>query len=389
VFFVADDHAESTVGNITVGTAGSETSPCFTYCVRRTGGSVPPVSADLRTGATITASQYFILSGAQYNYFYGLTFAGGYGLLMGHTGVGYYERCHFKIDSALGDLSIYQAAYANTATWENCTVQFGATNDKIVIGGNFVWRNTANAIQGAVIPASALLTTLDEKGKLVIEGVDFSALGSGTKLFQTASTTRTVLINDCKIGSGVTIADTPAIVGADTLAIRVDSGDTNYRSEKHSYSGSLTTETTIVRTGGASDGTTPIAWKVVTTANSERIYPFEAFPISVWNETVGSSVTVTVECRGAAIPNLDEMWMDVEFLGTSGYPLGNFSTTGHADLLATGTANTSSSETWGGSTASFKLVKAITPQEKGPITVYVKVAKASSTYYIDPKVTLS
>ena len=173
------------------------------------------------------------------------------------------------------------------------------------------------------------------------------------------------VFKDCKLGSSVTVAATPAGPGrTETSLIRCDSGDTNYRTEKYSYMGVLTTETTIVRTGGASDGTTPIAWKVVTTANSERIYPFEAFPISIWNETTGSSVTVTVECRGASIPNLDEMWMDVEYLGTSGFPLGNFATSGHADLLATGTANTSSSESWGGSTSSFKLSKAITPQEK-------------------------
>jgi hypothetical protein len=27
----------------------------------------------------------------------------------------------------------------------------------------------------------------------------------------------------------------------------------------------------------------------------------------------------------------------------------------------------------------------ITPQEKGPITIYVKAAKISSTFYVDPK----
>ena len=81
--------------------------------------------------------------------------------------------------------------------------------------------------------------------------------------------------------------------------------------------------------------------------------------------------------------------MDVEYLGTSGFPLGNFATSGAADLLASGTACTSSSASWGGGTSSFKLTATITPQEKGPITVYVKVAKTSSTFYIDPKITLS
>jgi hypothetical protein len=196
------------------------------------------------------------------------------------------------------------------------------------------------------------------------------------------------VFTDCKLGSGTTITSNPATLSGAVRIIRCDSGDTNYRSEKFTYSGTLTTEITIVRTGGASDGTTPISWKVVTTANSERCYPFESFPIVIWNETIGSAVTATIECRGAAVPNTDEVWMEATYLGTSGSSQATSSNT-VADPLATGVACTSSSETWGGSTASFKLVATFTPQEKGPITIFIKVAKVSSTFYFDPKITLS
>jgi hypothetical protein len=81
--------------------------------------------------------------------------------------------------------------------------------------------------------------------------------------------------------------------------------------------------------------------------------------------------------------------MDVEYLGTSGFPLSLRATSGAADLLASGTACTSSSESWGGSTASFKLVATITPQEKGLIRAVVKVSKTSSTFYVDPMITLT
>ena len=64
-------------------------------------------------------------------------------------------------------------------------------------------------------------------------------------------------------------------------------------------------------------------------------------------------------------------------------------TTTKADILAAGTNTAASSETWGGSTTKFKLAASVTPQMKGPVTVYVKVAKVSSTFYIDPKITLS
>jgi hypothetical protein len=175
------------------------------------------------------------------------------------------------------------------------------------------------------------------------------------------------------------------------VLLRCDSGDTNYRHERYRYAGMQTTETTIVRTGGASDGTTPIAWKIITTANSKRYKPFEALPISIWNETTGSAITLTVQgiWGGGAVPTNADIWMDVEYLGTSGFPLGGFASSGPADQLAAGTNLSAGSGTWGGSTTKFTLSKQITPQEKGPITVYIKAALASSTFYIDPKITVT
>ncbi|MER8692388.1 MULTISPECIES: hypothetical protein [Mesorhizobium] len=57
--------------------------------------------------------------------------------------------------------------------------------------------------------------------------------------------------------------------------------------------------------------------------------------------------------------------------------------------MTTAAAQTSSSETWGGSTASFKLNVSFTPQQEGWILARVKAGKASATIYVDPKVTLT
>lgn len=395
IFYVADDHAQTQASALTLTSPGTVASPCFVYCVLRTGGSVPPVSADLRTTATVTTTgANAITFGSQYVYFYGIIFSAGTGAVSSNisgdtSGVFVFEMCALrKLGTTGSGTSLSFSNGSCIVRLINTDLQFGATADAIRASGQFTW--LGGTVTGATVPTtSGLFAPTTTPLVAHVEGVDLSPLGSSSILVRTGTVAGSLLFKDVKLGSSVTVATTPNQPNWQVFLIRGDSGDTNYRTEKYHYTGTLTTETTIVRTGGASDGTTPISWKVVTTANSERIYPFECFPISIWNETTGSSVTVTVECRGASIPNLDELWMDVEYLGTSGFPQGNFATSGHADLLATGTANTSSSESWGGSTSSFKLSKAITPQEKGPITVYVKVAKASSTYYIDPKITLS
>ena len=102
-------------------------------------------------------------------------------------------------------------------------------------------------------------------------------------------------------------------------------------------------------------------------------------------------MTATVQgiWGGGAVPNNDDIWCDVEYLGSSGSPLASFVNDGKADILASNAAQDAGSGTWGGSTTKFKLNVTFTPQQKGWILLRVKAAKASSTFYIDPKITLS
>jgi hypothetical protein len=402
-FYVAHDHAETLAGAMTMTPPGTAASPNRIMCVNRA-GSVPPVSADLRTTATITTTgtNAMTIAGG-FAYWYGITFSCGTGVTSAAFTIGnnacshYFHSCVMRKlgTTASAAAFIIAGASANTAyniTFENTTVQFGNVGDSLSIrNGRFVWKNTPSAITGAIFPTNLINANSVFAVSVFIEGVDLSALVSGKTLFAAPTAAVSHVLKDCKLGASVAVVATITTVGPQIAAIRCDSGDTNYRIERYAYQGTQTTETTIVRTGGATDGTTPISWKLVTTANSKLHLPFEALPISIWNETTGSAITLTIEgiWGGGAVPTNADIWMDVEYLGTSGFPLGNFATSGPADQLAAGTNLTASSETWGGSTTKFKLTKTITPQEKGPITVYIKAATASTTFYIDPKITVS
>jgi hypothetical protein len=263
----------------------------------------------------------------------------------------------------------------------------------MTIGGALEWYNSPNAVLSGTLPNN-LFTFAGNQVTHWFEGVDLSALGSGKTIVGSTSRSNAVAtFKECKLGSSVTIAvnDTTSYNANEIRVIRCDSGDTNYRTEKYNYTGTQTTETTIVRTGGASDGTTPIAWKLVTTANAKTEFPLEAFPIVVWNETTGSSVTVTVEgiWGGGAVPTNDQIWIDIEYLGTSGFPIVSKATSGLATPLSTPANIPAGSGTWGGSTTKFAMSVTTTPQEKGPITIYPRVGKASDTFYIDPRAVIT
>ena len=398
VFFVAHDHAETAGSAKTITFAGTEALPNKVYCVDRA-GSVPPVAADLRTTATITTTGAFgiTLAGSCIEC-YGIIFNCGTGATSATISISNTAsrttrlvNCSLRLLTTATASRITVPSVASGATLvvlENTTVQFGNVSQLMQSSGRVIWRNTPTAILGATIP-TALLGFNGVGASWFVEGVDLSAAASGKTIFLATAATGPNLatLKDCKLGASVSIVASPTLSpgGLEVSMIRCDSADTNYRTEKYTYSGTLTTETTIVMSGGASDGTTPISWKIVTSANSH--WPFWCPPISVWNETVDTPITVTIEgvWGGGAVPLNTEIWIDVEYLGTSGFPLGSEATSGNANSLVTGTSVSAGSGTWGGSTTTFAMSATFTPAEKGPLTIVVKAAKPSSTFYIDPK----
>lgn len=404
--YVAHDHAETQASAMTLTSPGTAASPCKVIC-GSTAGSVPPVSADLATTGTISTTGANALTfGAGYTYYYGLAFSAGSGvvnsgLVISGAGLHYFKSCKTaKLGTNAAVAAITVGAVTPSAYFEvifdNTTVQFGSTGDRIAVRGKFKWINTPSAIAGATFPAFLFGTSNALATVALIEGVDLSALTSNG-LVAVADAGNSFVFKHCKLGSGFVVSGTQTLPGGGNVKIiACDSGDTNYKTEMHaSYLGVQTTETTIVHSGGASDATTPVSWKIVTTANPERHMPFECLPIAIWNETTGSAITVTLEgvWDAGAVPNSDDIWINVEYLGTSGFPLGNFASSAPADVLAAGTALASSSVTWTttglATPVKFKMSVTITPQEKGPITVRIRAGAASKTFYVDPKITVT
>lgn len=276
------------------------------------------------------------------------------------------------------------------------TVRFGNVAQGFsVFAGTIQWHNTANAIvAGGSIPTTMFKFTSSRSGSVELRGVDLSAVGVGKTIFDNAASNGPYACTmiDCKIDAAVTITGNPFAPSATFVDVwRVGASGVNYAQARYRYAGNLVQETTIVRTGGASDGTTPISWKITTTAGATWFEPFECPPIAIWNDTTGSAVTATIEgiWGGGAVPNDDEIWVEAEYLGDASSPMATFVNDSKANVLAAAAGQDAGSGTWGGSTTKFKLAVIFTPQQKGWVLLRVKAAKVSSTFYVDPKVTLS
>jgi hypothetical protein len=398
VHYIDGDHVEITnqaASLVTQGGSGVATP----FLSVDASGAVPPTTA--KTGALLGTSGAFVLSIISQPaaaYYEGITFngssgSGANGILFPPTASFGFKNCAFVL-SQTGNATIGPTNTSSGVSWlrfDNVTLKFGGVGQGFTTGAlDLLWRGGGIDATGSA--PSPLFSNGGAAGVVLVEGVDLSLLGAGKTLVAAMSRLVKMTFKDCKLGASVTVSASPHTAVSPVIdLVRCDSGTVNSRFERANLYGVQTIETTIVRTGGASDGTTAHAWKIVTSASSRLVSPYEAPGLALWNETVGSAITLTVEgiWTSGTVPNADDIWMDVAYLGDATAPRDLIATCGKASFVATSTALPTSAAAWGGGTGAFKLQVMVTPQIKGPITAYVKAAKASTTFYVDPAVTVT
>jgi len=409
--YVASTHSELTAATVTLVFAGTYASPTKIICAST--AAEPPTT--LATGAVIaTSGATSALSIQAANngglYCYGITFkvgndaAASADINLANSQVGQrhlYENCTFNLSTTTAGRVINACGNGtgSQVRWHNCDVNFANAANEIRCGGYFIWED-GSVLSGSTAITGGLITfgtATSQTSYVLASGIDLVNLGSAAYLFEVTNANGIGHFRDCKMPASWTA--TNVATGTLTATSRYEytncgSGDTNYKLGVSSYSGTLFDETTLVKTGGASDGTTGLSWKVTTTANASFTIPFRTGEIVKWNSTTGSSVTVTVDILHDSVTNLkdNEIWLEVMYLGTSGFPLGTF-TSDESDILSSGTDQASSSSTWTttGMTNPNKQALSVTftPQEIGYIHAYITCAKASKTVYIDPELVVT
>lgn len=404
--YVHENHAATrSAGSSTYTSPGTAASPCSIICVN-----------DAQTARATTATEtYTALTGTmafnKFAYSYGVTYVAGNSTNNANISFGadgasswwwHLEDCTLKLGGTdAANVFICSATSVGTERdgllqLTNTKLHFSAAGQQFTVRGSLIWKNTSSPFPGTT-PTNLFTTTSAQSAhaNVYLEGVDLSALGSGKTIATiSAGSCGKFTLVDCKLGSSVAIT-TGAIAGQGGIEVDVvnsDSADTHYRYHRQRYQGTESQETTVVRTSGASDGETSLARKIVTTANARLISPFESAPIDYWNTVTGSAITIAVPVVTDGVTLTDaEAWVEVEYLGTSGVPQGNYTHDRITDPIFGTPANqdTDSSSTWGGSLGSpvkQTLSVSITPQEAGLIRARVMIAKASTTLYYDPKI---
>lgn len=398
--YVSHVHAEETAGNVTLTSPGVSTNPVHIICVND--GAEPPTA--LATTATVQANGYLYLNGSVYAY--GITFISnvvGAALIQITTAAASWqklENCILKFagSHASNYFDLYSGtANANYIELVGTSLHFGNVANYVRCSTNIVWKDSTALTNTSAIPTTLFTSANTLRNPSVrVSGVDLSGMTGGSLVNAALNQSAAFEFRNCRIHANTTPTTGTAIglPGTTVRMVNCDDGDTNYTYSKTTPTGTETEETTIVRVSGASDGTTSLGRKMVSSNLAAFVSPMISDPVVIWSNTSGSEKTATVEIvnDGATLTDA-EVWLEVEYLGTSGSSQSSFARDSKAGILATAADQATSDASWTTtgltSPVKQKLEVAFTPQEKGPVFARVHLAKANTTLYYDPLVTLS
>ena len=342
-------------------------------------------------------------------YWYGFTFistgaigSSGVTISANITNTNKFENCSFQLAGAATAAQFISIGSTGTggAYTEliNCTFSFNNVGQLVSFGaGNFVWRNTPDPIlvSGSAVPTTFMRAVAAAPATLLCEGIDFTALGANILVFN-GNSGISFTFKNCKLHAGVLMsAPVAAMVNLTMDVVNCDSTTKVYRNERWHTLGVQTTSTAVLRTGGAVDGGQAVSHLITPTSFAKNWRPFNCLPLVIWNDVIGVPRTLTLygALNGTAVlPFNDQAWIDVEYMGSTLTPIASLASNGLANIFATHVAvSADASSVWtglSGTNAPFSLAVTFTPQQKGYVTVYPRLAGVL-VFYLDPKPVLT
>jgi hypothetical protein len=401
--YVSNNHAETTsTTSFTWTFPGTASNPNRIECVVDT--AAPPTATAQTATATSTLSGTAMTSSGC-AHVYGVSCSLGSGAVAATATLTNLaltmEACNMTIAGTTSTNGIVLGASGGPSliTFVDTTVSFANAGHTIKPWNcYFIWKGTLSAL-GGTMPTTLFTTQANVSTNVEVTGVDLSGLGSGKNLVSVATgCAQTFSFRNCQLGSSVSvITGTIASEGQTRVFLEnCDSANTNYRMEHYRYEGTVKAESSTVgghyRTSGASDGTTTISHNMTCLASGPSLFwPLESPWMTIWNDTTGTSKTLTVEvCTENVILTNSDCYLEVEYLNSSTLPISTYQSTRVTDIFATPSNLSTSTATWNGFTTPKPqyISTSFTPLQKGPIRARLCVTKPSASVYVDPLLTV-
>ena len=402
---IDDGHSENVEFNTIYQGSATPASPLLIYCVDKADDSLSE-GAIVQNGAGTSNTAAF----SGHAYCYGVTFK-----FPGNASISDSSySAKWTIEGSGSTVLLQLLTSAKSFTFgtgtrsshliiKNGVLAFDLANQTLAFGGGgglfFAKNMTITAPNGI----TGLIAGSGYTRYVIIQDSDLSGIGNGA-----AATSILVLTNNfvghivcerCKLpsdaGFTITSGSWPQPGHVPIRLHHCSSGNYYYDFYEESYYGTVEDETTIVRTGGASDGTTTHSFKMTSTAQTlDNFLVLESPPITIWNSAT-TEKTFTIECIWDSATNIqdDEIWMELEYPANATDGLGAIATDKCA-VFGTPADQATSVLNWENeddltNPNTFKLSVTVTPGKAAPVTARIYLAKASTTIYVDPKITIS
>lgn len=409
IIFVADDH------NASYGVSTVITTAAFVYIISTNRTTNQQA---VGTATETTSGNFGIALTGVGAYVFGLTLKPGTGASSGSTTIGLastvttcnfvFDSCNFIINStnAAPGITVGGTDIAGThkVSLKNCTFKLGNTAQKITLAGSELVELYNCSIDNTSITPAVGLTIAATRGsaKIKAEGCNFA--GCTNLLSLVATNYNSIQLTSCLIPNSPVTGT--ALIGG-TVAEFFGCGATtdSYQYRFEDGSGSITHNTGVyLTTGGASFANTagalvPLSLMLVSNATASKAFPLYT-PWLNTEVTATGSKTFTVNVATLSALNTNDLWLEIEYMGTAGTPITSSANTfpaiasGQLDILNAGSALTDSAagaDMWTGLTSElvYNLAKTVTIAKQGFARIRIGLAKPTSTLYVDPQVTVS
>ena len=414
--FVSNLHSEtypSTSYTITAKTSTSAiVAPVNVLCVSDT--VAPPTQTT--TGAVITTQNSFNITVQGVIRIVGINLQCGTGnnttsLSIFGSGVGtnvytsVIENCILRNNQTFnsgGNISFGDAGNTGQPTKTVLrNVTFGVSNTQLfpIAGGAFELDILGGTLVGSAVTTIASIGGNNRGAMLRVSGVDLSAAAQSANLCNLVGASKAIFRN-CKLPSNWTGDVTSGFPINPTARVEMhncDSGPTNYKLRIKNCAGLINHETNIARVSGAFDGTISYSWLMQTNTVATYVNNLDSPEIVRYNSITATPITVSLDILSPSSSLTDsDVWLEVQYLSSNSSPISSFISDNTAsvnggNVLAIPVAQQSSTSTWINEPAnSFKHILSVTftPQMKGYIHAVVRLAKPSTTIYVDPKLTV-
>ena len=300
----------------------------------------------------------------------------------------------FMYECSVSTYRNYNPSEYSTTIWEGVTYKPRHTGANLNGGRGSNWRWLGGSIDVTVATPDALFNDATYTCKLFLQGVDLSTF-TGSNILKTASWRADYLVLEgCKLH-----ATKPTLVGSITYhlplgiisIIGCNSSNAPYFHFTSSQ-GNVYFDTAEYL-DAKYDGVNGYSAKMVSSANARYNNPMRYKLCDIWcaaNPTLTVHFTHNINGDNSDAQN-DELWLEIEYPDSAVAAYRKWDRTSKMTILGTAADLTTEADPgWNvGQGAYNKIEEVIAGGAAGIHTIWVCLARASETVYVDPKVDVS